>query len=251
MWDARYTESGQMWSGDPNGALVAEVRGRSPGRALDVGCGEGADAIWLAGQGWDVTALDVSGVALRRAEAAARESGAHVVWLHSDLLSADLPTDGFDLVSAQYPALVRTPGVEEGLALLNAVAPGGTLLFVHHAHFGSQPAGGDRGNGDGREGHEGHGGHEGHRGHEGHEGHGHGGDVPASTPAQDASGERDGAGEHAPGFSPQDFLGPADITALLGDGWRVEVAEVRPRDVQIGAGAGHSEDVVLRAVRLV
>jgi len=63
-WDSRYADREQMWSGQPNGALVAEVAVLSPGRVLDVGCGEGADAVWLATAGWDVTALDVSGVAL-------------------------------------------------------------------------------------------------------------------------------------------------------------------------------------------
>ncbi len=63
-WDARYGESGRVWSGDPNGALVDEAAGLAPGRALDVGCGEGADAIWLASQGWRTTGLDVSIVAL-------------------------------------------------------------------------------------------------------------------------------------------------------------------------------------------
>ena len=63
-WDGRYADREQLWSGQPNGALVAEVAVLSPGRVLDVGCGEGADAVWLATAGWDVTALDVSGVAL-------------------------------------------------------------------------------------------------------------------------------------------------------------------------------------------
>jgi SAM-dependent methyltransferase len=62
-WDDRYADRQQLWSGRPNGALVAEVAGLTPGRALDVGCGEGADAVWLARGGWDVTALEVSGVA--------------------------------------------------------------------------------------------------------------------------------------------------------------------------------------------
>src|SRR6478672_469198 len=60
-WDRRYNDQEQLWSGRPNGALVAEVAGLTPGRVLDVGCGEGADAIWLASRGWDVTALEVSG----------------------------------------------------------------------------------------------------------------------------------------------------------------------------------------------
>src|SRR5262252_6672378 len=77
-WDARYNEGdGARWSGRPNGRLRAEVTGLAPGRALDVGCGEGADAIWLARRGWTVTAIDISDVALTRArEAAARAAAA-------------------------------------------------------------------------------------------------------------------------------------------------------------------------------
>src|SRR4051812_32157451 len=136
-WDARYAEAARVWSGRPNGALVAEVEELTPGRALDVGCGEGADAVWLALRGWDVTALDVSTVALDRARTAAEAAGAQIRWLHAGLLAAGLPAGGFDLVSAQYPALLRTPDDDAERALLNAVAPGGTLLVVHHADVDS------------------------------------------------------------------------------------------------------------------
>lgn len=139
-WDARYRESDQIWSGEPNGALVAEVTGLTPGRALDVGCGEGADAVWLSRQGWQVTALDVSGVALDRARAAAAAAGADVTWLHSGLVEADLPPGSFDLVSAQYPVLFKTDDRTAERALLGAVAPGGMLLVVHHAQFDSEEA---------------------------------------------------------------------------------------------------------------
>lgn len=130
-WDERYAAAEQIWSGDPNGALVAEVGDLTPGTALDVGCGEGADAVWLARRGWQVTGLDVSRVALDRAEQHAREAGVTVAWIRSGLVQAHLPT--FDLVSAQYPALRRTPEHEAEFALLRAVAPGGVLLLVHHA----------------------------------------------------------------------------------------------------------------------
>ncbi len=132
-WDQRYAGVQQVWSGAPNGALVAEVAGLAPGRALDVGCGEGADAVWLSARGWEVTALDVSQVALDRASAAARATRAQVRWLLAGLVGAPLAPGCFDLVSAQYPALLRTPGGDAERALLAAVAPGGTLLVVHHA----------------------------------------------------------------------------------------------------------------------
>jgi SAM-dependent methyltransferase len=133
QWDRRYGEREQVWSGQPNGALVTEVAGLTPGRVLDVGCGEGADAVWLARGGWDVTALEVSGVALQRAVVHARDAGVDVHWLHAGLVEANLPPGTFDLVSAQYPALLRTRDAVAEHALLEAVAPGGVLLLVHHA----------------------------------------------------------------------------------------------------------------------
>jgi SAM-dependent methyltransferase len=139
-WDDRYSSMEQVWSGRPNGALVAEVAGLQPGRALDVGCGEGADAVWLARRGWEVTALDVSKVALQRAERHAREAGAHVRWVHAGLVQARLPVGGFDLVSAQYPALLRTAGDDAERSLLAAVASGGTLVVVHHADVDREQA---------------------------------------------------------------------------------------------------------------
>jgi SAM-dependent methyltransferase len=139
-WDRRYGELDRVWSGQPNGALVAEVGSLAPGRALDVGCGEGADAVWLARQGWEVTALDVSEVALQRAEQAAAQTGVVVRWVHAGLLEAGLPPASFDLVSAQYPALLASPGHEAERALLSLVAPGGLLLVVHHAPVDAQHA---------------------------------------------------------------------------------------------------------------
>jgi len=134
-WDERYAGGQRIWSGDPNGALVTEVADLPPGTALDVGCGEGADAVWLAARGWRVSALDVSRVALERAGEHARQAGVDVRWWHAGLLDADLPAGGFDLVAALYPALRRS-GPDDGAAeraLLDAVAVGGTLLVAHHA----------------------------------------------------------------------------------------------------------------------
>ncbi|WP_129336595.1 class I SAM-dependent methyltransferase [Cellulomonas endophytica] len=132
-WDARYAGAERVWSGDPNGALVALAGDLPPGTALDVGCGEGADAVWLAARGWQVTACDVSDVALDRARAAGAAAGVDVTWRRAALEDLPLPADGFDLVSVHYPALLRTPGRTAERALTAAVAPGGLLLVVHHA----------------------------------------------------------------------------------------------------------------------
>jgi SAM-dependent methyltransferase len=132
-WDARYNErEGAMWSGRPNGRLIAEVTGLAPGRALDVGCGEGADAIWLASNGWTVTAIDVSAVALSRARQVAELAGATVEWVAGDVLELALPAGSFDLVSLQYPALLKAAGDHAVRRLLDAVRPGGLLLAVYH-----------------------------------------------------------------------------------------------------------------------
>ena len=131
-WDERYSGE-RIWSGHPNGALVAEVVELSPGRVLDVGCGEGADAVWLALQGWRVTALDISAKAVERTEALAADAGVQVEGVAAGLLDASLSDASYDLVSAMYPALLRTPTAEAEQRLLSLVAPGGTLLVVHHA----------------------------------------------------------------------------------------------------------------------
>ena len=132
-WDARYSDrDGAMWSGRPNGRLVAEVAGLTPGRALDVGCGEGADAIWLAGRGWTVTAIDISDVAVSRARQAAERAGAAVTWVAGDALQIPFPARSFDLVSMQYPALPKATGEGTVSTLLATVRPGGLLLAVYH-----------------------------------------------------------------------------------------------------------------------
>jgi SAM-dependent methyltransferase len=132
-WDTRYGErEGAMWSGRPNGRLQAEVAGLAGGRALDVGCGEGADAIWLARNGWTVTAIDISDVAVSRAREAAGLAGAAVEWICGDVLRAPFPAGSFDLVSMQYPALPKAAGEAAARALLDAVRPGGLLLAVYH-----------------------------------------------------------------------------------------------------------------------
>ena len=131
-WEHRYSGD-QMWSGNANGTLVNEVTTRAPGRALDVGAGEGADALWLAEQGWRVTASDISNRALGRVRAEADRRGVPVHCLHADANALDaFPSSAFDLVSAQYASIPRTPDQRGVSNVLNAVAPGGTLLVVSH-----------------------------------------------------------------------------------------------------------------------
>ena len=132
-WDARYTgREGARWSGRPNGRLFAEVASILPGRALDVGCGEGADAIWLARSGWMVTAIDISEVAVIRAREAAELAGVVVEWVCGDVLQTPFLAGSFDLVSMQYPALPKAAGQAAVRALLDTVRPGGLLLAVYH-----------------------------------------------------------------------------------------------------------------------
>jgi thioredoxin reductase/SAM-dependent methyltransferase len=131
-WEHRY--SGEpMWSGNPNGTLVHEMTGLAPGRALDVGAGEGADALWLTEQGWKVTANDIAQRALDRAEAEARRRGLLLTCLRADANALDaFEPAAFDLVSAQYASIPRTPDERGVRNIMDAVAPGGTLLVVSH-----------------------------------------------------------------------------------------------------------------------
>ena len=131
-WDRRYGDA-QMWSGNPNGSLVNELDGMSPGRALDVGAGEGGDAIWLAEHGWHVTANDISQRALERVAAEAERRELSVECLHADANAAGaFQRAAYDLVSAQYASIPRTPDDRGVRNVLDAVAPGGTLLVVSH-----------------------------------------------------------------------------------------------------------------------
>lgn len=134
FWDEHYGSAPALWSGRPNPVLVAEASDLPPGRAIDIGCGEGADALWLAQRGWSVLGVDVSQVALDRAAGPADEAGLgdRIVWEQRDLLTWSPEPRSLDLVSAQFfhlPADLR-PRVYDGLAA--AVAPGGTFLVVAH-----------------------------------------------------------------------------------------------------------------------
>jgi SAM-dependent methyltransferase len=138
FWDERYQSAGQLWSGMSNPQLAAQTAELAPGAALDAGCGEGADAIWLASRGWTVTGVDVSAVALDRAAgyaaAAGEQIAGRITWRREDLRSWTPEPARFDLVSAQFMFLPPAEQASLYERLAAAVRPGGTLLVVtHHA----------------------------------------------------------------------------------------------------------------------
>ncbi|MGK5641888.1 class I SAM-dependent methyltransferase [Streptomyces sp. URMC 126] len=138
FWEEFYGRGERVWSGRPNPLLVREATELTPGTALDLGCGEGADAIWLAGRRWRVTAVDVSATALERGAAHAAEAGVadRIDWQRHDLGATfpACPEGGFDLVSLQFlHSPVELPVERILRSAAAAVAPGGVLLFVGHA----------------------------------------------------------------------------------------------------------------------
>lgn len=186
-WDERYRSADRLWTADVNPALVAEASDLPAGTALDVGSGEGADARWLADRGWQVTAVDISQVAIDRArETDTREA---ITWLRADLSVDDVPGRDFGLVSLQYFPIPRSDDATVQ-RLVDAVGAGGHLLVVSH--------------------------------------------------------EAEGVRAH--GRNPDDYFQPADVAALLGDGWTVITDDTRERGVAAGGGA-HTHDVVLHAMR--
>ena len=132
-WEERYSGE-QVWSGRVNAQLAAEAASLARGRALDVGCGEGGDAVWLASQGWSVTALDFAAAALERTAAAAATAGVgeRVSTRKADVRTWTPDGEAWDLVSAQFMHLPDGGMVDLVRRLAAAVAPGGTLLVVGH-----------------------------------------------------------------------------------------------------------------------
>jgi 2-polyprenyl-3-methyl-5-hydroxy-6-metoxy-1,4-benzoquinol methylase len=131
-WNRKHGEAGPLFGVEPNRFLVAEVEGLEPGRALDVACGAGRNAVWLADRGWTVTGVDFSDVALANARGLAAERGVEIEWVQADLLSWQPAGHAFDLVAVLY---LQLPSEERRLVLgraADAVAPGGTLLVVGH-----------------------------------------------------------------------------------------------------------------------
>lgn len=223
-WEERYRSGEATRPHQPSPSLVAEASELVPGRALDAGCGRGADVIWLETRGWHVTALDVSGTVLGRAREAANAAGEDVAgridWMRADLTAWEPGERRFDLVTSHY---VHVPGPATGIfgRLAAWVAPGGTLLVCGHddrprtepaAHTGAD--------------------HGGHRS--------AGGARPGAEPGHQHV--------HPPGAR----IRTDQVTvALPADRWEILVAESRTHTVArpVGAGAVTLHDVVVRARR--
>jgi 2-polyprenyl-3-methyl-5-hydroxy-6-metoxy-1,4-benzoquinol methylase len=136
FWESRYAERHRIWSGEPNAALADVASAIRPGRALDLGCGEGGDTVWLAEQGWQVTGVDISATAVARGRALATARGVaedRITWIVEDLAAWE-PADRYDLVTSCF---LHSPVDFPRAAVLRqaaaAVAPGGHLLVVAHA----------------------------------------------------------------------------------------------------------------------
>ncbi|MEY2432305.1 MAG: hypothetical protein QOC92_2030 [Acidimicrobiaceae bacterium] len=131
-WDARYAGTELIWTAKPNRFLVAEIDDLAPGRALDLACGEGRNAVWLATKGWQATGIDFSRVGLDKGGALAAQGGVDVEFVQADVTKYEPPARDFDLVVMLY---LQLPHDEFRSALdraASALAPGGTLLVVGH-----------------------------------------------------------------------------------------------------------------------
>ena len=136
FWDERYADTDLVWSATPNQFVAAELADLAPGSALDVACGEGRNALWLAERGWDVTAVDFSltGLDKGRALQSRHEQGRdmHIDWVHADVLDYDFGSDVFDLVVIAY---LQVPAKEREIVVrrcFGSLIEGGTLFVVAH-----------------------------------------------------------------------------------------------------------------------
>jgi SAM-dependent methyltransferase len=146
FWETRYAGDDHVWSGHPNQALVDVVSDFDPGGALDLGCGEGADSIWLAQHDWQVTAVDISSTAVTRARDFATRGGIaveRIVWVVADLVTWR-PTEAYDLVLACFlQSPLDFPRTDVLRRAASAVSSGGHLLVVAHADSPSWSEGHD------------------------------------------------------------------------------------------------------------
>lgn len=131
-WDERYAKAELEWGTDPNHFLVQEIDGMEPGRALDLAAGEGRNSVWLAAEGWNVTAVDFSRVAIDKARLLAERRGVEVEWVVADLRDFEAPRQGFDLVIMFYLHLTAPERRKVLGKAAETLRPEGTLLIVGH-----------------------------------------------------------------------------------------------------------------------
>ncbi|MDF1597758.1 MAG: class I SAM-dependent methyltransferase [Acidimicrobiia bacterium] len=131
-WDDRYRDREWLWTVDANRFVVQEVTGLTPGKALDLAAGEGRNAVWLAKQGWNVTAIDFSAVALGRAADLAARDGVEITTVAADLREYVPEAGAFDLVVLAYLHLPQDLLRVVHARAAAALAPGGTMVIVGH-----------------------------------------------------------------------------------------------------------------------
>ena len=131
-WNKRYAASDLVWSAGPNDTFAREVADLPPGSALDVACGEGRNALWLAEQGWQATGIDFSSVGIDKASQIAERRGLPVHWLVDDVSTCALQPHSFDLVAVLF--LHTSPEERQRWIhnVLGALKPGGTFLYIGH-----------------------------------------------------------------------------------------------------------------------
>ena len=142
-WDSRYAQADLVWSAEPNRWFAQEAAALAPGRALDLGAGEGRNAIWLAERGWETTAVDFSAVAIGKGRELARSRGVALTWVVDDLLRYRPAPGTFDLVGVVYIHLVADERRRVLQSAMAALAPGGRAIVIgHHADNLTEGVGG-------------------------------------------------------------------------------------------------------------
>lgn len=131
-WDERYGQAAWVWSLEPNRFVAERLAGHEPGRALDLACGEGRNALWLAQRGWRVTAVDFSQVALDKGHQRAVGAGLEIEWVAADLTAFEPETGEYDLALIAYLHLPARDLEKVLRRAAGSLAPGGTLLVVGH-----------------------------------------------------------------------------------------------------------------------
>ena len=206
-WEDRYGSAGPIWSGRVNRVLADVCAALTPGRALDLGCGEGADAIWLAQHGWTVTGIDIAPAAIARATEAARAAG--LTDRQVTFVAADLSTladrEQYDLITASFlHAPVELARTDILRSAANHIVPGGYLLVTSHASLPSSAA-----------------------------------QPQQHQTAAGHTGETDHAGHQTQFLTPDEEV--RELALDPGE-WTVRIAELRPRDATDAQGNTHPID---------